>query len=467
MRNASIALLSFILASTAWGVGQSTAQVLAAKIKNGSGTLSINSSGTITVPNGTDTLVGKATTDTLTGKTMSGASNTFSNLARASVATGTANHVVINDGSGNLSSEATLAKSRGGWAQDNSSLTLPSSGTVPAYTPTNHGVVISGAAAAANVTTAGTAGQILVSNGASADPTFQDASGVTGIPTQAYELSNVGLSATISSNTLIIALKQSDGSTDCSTGSAACKIGFRGTTATNGNYSQVSFTAASSLTLGTTASLGNASGVGAFAYIYAIQDGTSELCASTALLDEGALQSATATPATTGGTLYCTNVHTTRPVRLIGFVTATWSNPNWSSITALKIWPFNPVITGTFTVTFGTTVFTASQTAVFSYSKRGNVVTGSLAAVTAACSHAAQPNSTTTGLPSYLWAATDVYQQGIAIADSSTNQTSPGMMRVQTDGTISIYKNLAAANYTASGNCGWNFEIPISYRASF
>jgi hypothetical protein len=76
MRNASIALLSFILASTAWGVGQSTAQVLAAKIKNGSGTLSINSSGTITVPNGTDTLVGKATTDTLTGKTMSGARQT-------------------------------------------------------------------------------------------------------------------------------------------------------------------------------------------------------------------------------------------------------------------------------------------------------------------------------------------------------------------------------------------------------
>ncbi len=54
-----------------------------------------------------------------------------------------------------------------------SAVTWPSSATVQSVTPTHHGVVISGAAAAANVTSAGTTGQVLTSNGPSADPTFQ------------------------------------------------------------------------------------------------------------------------------------------------------------------------------------------------------------------------------------------------------------------------------------------------------
>ena len=46
---------------------------------------SISNSGTITLPTGTDTLVARATTDTLTNKTISGSSNTISNIGNSSL----------------------------------------------------------------------------------------------------------------------------------------------------------------------------------------------------------------------------------------------------------------------------------------------------------------------------------------------------------------------------------------------
>lgn len=57
-------------------------------------------------------------------------SNLGGDLNRSQVAAGSANHVLINDGSGELSSEVTLAKSRGGAGADMTSVTFPSTGTI-------------------------------------------------------------------------------------------------------------------------------------------------------------------------------------------------------------------------------------------------------------------------------------------------------------------------------------------------
>lgn len=61
----------------------------ATNLVSGSGTLTLNTSGTATVPNATDTLVGKATTDTLTNKSISGSTNTITNVSLATGVTGT------------------------------------------------------------------------------------------------------------------------------------------------------------------------------------------------------------------------------------------------------------------------------------------------------------------------------------------------------------------------------------------
>lgn len=75
-------LLLSLLPTLTWGAATRTLD----------GQFITNGSGTLTLPSSTDTLVGRATTDTLSNKSISGASNTISNLSAASIASGVLGH---------------------------------------------------------------------------------------------------------------------------------------------------------------------------------------------------------------------------------------------------------------------------------------------------------------------------------------------------------------------------------------
>jgi len=82
--NASLTNSSVTIGSTSVSLG-GTVTTVAGLTLTSPVISTISNSGTLTLPTSTDTLVGRATTDTLTNKTISGSSNTLSNIGNASL----------------------------------------------------------------------------------------------------------------------------------------------------------------------------------------------------------------------------------------------------------------------------------------------------------------------------------------------------------------------------------------------
>lgn len=252
------------------------------------------------------------------------------------------------DSSGIMSSEAKLDISRGGTGQSTAQA------AIDALLPSQ----------------SGNSGEYLTTDGTNASW----ATVASGSSDNANDLANVGLSTSVGSSALTIAIKQADGSTDCSSGASACVFSFGGTGAVDGSYQSVSLTSSSSLTIPSTATMGHVSATQHYIFVYAINNaGTVEPAVSTVVQDEAILHSTTAlsTGSDSAGILYSTSARTNVRIRLIGRLSSTQTTAGtWNAnVTAISNAQFATVAKRPF---WTASVSTATPTIV---SQDGNWIT--------------------------------------------------------------------------------------------
>lgn len=168
-------------------------------------------------------------------------------------------------------------------------------------------------------------------------------------------LLNLSLAASVGSSALTIAVKDKAGS-DPSAGSPV-RVGFRNATSATGTYTQVSITSALSMTVSSGSTLGHASGVAQYIYVYLINNaGAAELAVSSIIFDEGSVVSTTAEggagAADSIRTMYSTSARSNVPCRLVGRILSTQATAGtWaSSPTEIAVGKFhNQVIHANYT----------------------------------------------------------------------------------------------------------------------
>ncbi len=167
----------------------------------------------------------------------------------------------------------------------------------------------------------------------------------SGPPSSSNQITNVSLNATVASNALTIALKNSANS-DCST-SSPCYIGFGDSSLTNGQYNQRSITSSLSLTISSGSTLGHDNGYTQYIYIYAIDSGSGVVLGAVTSPQFGPSGWASTTAEGGAGgadsrtTMYSVAAQTTKPYQLIGRITISETTAGtWATApTELKLLP--------------------------------------------------------------------------------------------------------------------------------
>ncbi len=256
------------------------------------------------------------------------ASPTFTGTVTTPV---TASRALVTGASSELSAATTTATEIGYVNGVTSAIQTQINTKSPAASPTFTGTVTTPATASRALVTGAsseltaattTATEIGYVNGVTSAIQTQINNITGGQFTSTADAQNLGLAITVGSNAMTIALKQADGSSDPGAGASSVKISFRNATAATGSYSVVQATAATSVVVSSGSTLGNASGVESFLYVYAINNaGAIELAISSTLYDEGTVQTSTAEggagASDSNAVLYSTTARAGKAIRLI------------------------------------------------------------------------------------------------------------------------------------------------------
>lgn len=174
------------------------------RILDGTAITAGSPSNVLTLPQTTDTVVGRATTDTLTNKSISGGSNTFSNIPVSAIATGTglsvssggtgdtsltSNGLLFGNGTSavgitSAGSQFQVFQAGSGGVPTVGALNLGQSAAVTGTLPVGNGgtgqatlsahdVLVGNGTSGVTQVAPSTSGFVLTSNGGSADPSFQ------------------------------------------------------------------------------------------------------------------------------------------------------------------------------------------------------------------------------------------------------------------------------------------------------
>ena len=167
------------------------------------------------------------------------------------------------------------------------------------------------------------------------------AGGSSGSENDPSALLNLGIEAStvVVGNALTLSLKQADGFSDPSAGNPV-KIAFRSSTDTSGAIILRTVTGPLSLTVPPTATLGHASGLDGWLFLYAIDNGgTVELAIASMYYDEGELHNtAQITTGSLDNNLYSTTARTNVPIRLIARMKSNQASAGtWNTVPKVSV----------------------------------------------------------------------------------------------------------------------------------